>query len=133
MRALGLASVVAGAVGTTLLMIRAGRRQPLLLVLFALWDLAPFAALVAADAVARARRWPPRSRLTVHLVMVLVAILSLGVYSGAIPMPAGTANAAPFILVPVAAWAIIVAAVLLQRFTACPPSPLAVERETRGP
>ena len=56
-------AVVAGAVGSVGLMLRAGRSTPrLLLVLFVIWVLSPFVALAWANMVSSVGRWSREGR-----------------------------------------------------------------------
>ena len=72
--------VPVAAVGSLALMFRSIQRNPsrLLIVIFVLWVLAPFAALMFADVLSA--RWTPRLRRTLYCVMLLVALGSLGAY-----------------------------------------------------
>jgi len=66
LHAAALIVVLAGAVGSVGLMLHAGHRNPsrLLLVLFALWVLSPFIALVLANMVSK--RWSVLTRATLY-------------------------------------------------------------------
>ena len=78
-RAVTLIALIAGAVGTTGFFLRAGQRTPrLLLILMAIWVLAPFAVLLWAYAASL--QWAPITRATLYLVMWVVALGSLAVY-----------------------------------------------------
>ena len=79
MRAAALIAVLAGAVGSVGLLLRSGQDSPrLLLVLFVIWVLSPFVALVAASVVSK--RWSVLTRATLYSVMLLVALGSLAIY-----------------------------------------------------
>lgn len=79
LRAAALIALLAGAVGSVGLMLRAGQRTPrFLLVLFLIWVLAPFMALAWATAVSK--RWSVLTRVTLYGVMLVVALGSLAVY-----------------------------------------------------
>src|SRR5439155_4923995 len=80
LRAAALITVLAGAVGSVGLMLRAGHRNPsrILLMLFALWVLSPFMALVLANVVSK--RWSALTRVTLHCVMLVLTLGSLAVY-----------------------------------------------------
>jgi hypothetical protein len=94
-----LIAVVAGAVGSIALTLRAGRATPrLLLVLFVLWVLAPFVALAWATVVST--RWSAVTRAALYAVALFVTLGSLAVYGDLIKRPAGTANAFVFVVVP---------------------------------
>jgi len=104
LRAVSLIVVVVGAVGSLVLMFRAGQRTPrLLLVLFTIWVLSPFAALLWAHIVSR--RWSIVTRVTLYCVTLVVALGSLAIYSELINLkPSGSANAFLFVAVPPASW-----------------------------
>src|ERR1700731_2872365 len=74
LRAVALIAVVAGALGSVGLMLWVGHRNPsrVLLVLFAIWDLSPFIALVLADIVSK--RWSVITRATLYGVMLILTL-----------------------------------------------------------
>ena len=103
LRAVALVAVVAGAVGSLGLMLRAGRHTPrLLLVFFVIWVLSPFVALAWANIVSR--HWPVLTRVTLHCLTLVVTLGSLAFYGGVILPPAGSARAFVFVAVPPASW-----------------------------
>ena len=79
LRAAALIAVLAGAVGSFGLMLHAGRRNDsrILLVLFTIWVLSPFVALVLADVVSK--RWSVLTRATLHRAMLVLTIGSLAI------------------------------------------------------
>lgn len=93
------------------LMLHVGKyRMDLLMLLFAGWDLAPFAALVTAGVVSK--RWPALVRGALYVVTLLVAMASVGVYALVVlKRPAQPAFA--FLTVPLASWAISIVVVLV--------------------
>jgi hypothetical protein len=94
-----LIAVLVGAMGSVALTLRAGQRTPrLLLLVFVVWVLCPFAALAWASAVSP--RWAVLTRATLFCVTLLVTIGSLAIYGGLVQRPAGTANAFLFVVVP---------------------------------
>ena len=74
------AALVIGAIGSLALMARMGWRQPsaLVIVLFVIWDAAPFVLLGLA--VRAARGWNMRVRAAVYAVSIAVSIASFGAY-----------------------------------------------------
>jgi hypothetical protein len=100
LRTLSLVVVAAGAVGSIALMLRAGQRTPrLLLVLFIIWVLSPFVALVWANNASK--RWTAVTRAAVYCVTLVVALGSLMVYGELVDLrPAGSANAFLWVAVP---------------------------------
>jgi hypothetical protein len=104
LRAVSLVAVVAGAVGSVGLMLRAGQRTPrLLLVLFTIWVLSPVVALLWANMVSK--RWSVVTRATLYCVTLVVTLGSLAIYGELVVLrPPGSANAFLFVVVPPASW-----------------------------
>jgi hypothetical protein len=106
LRAAGLIAVLAGAVGSVGLMLRAGQRTPrLLLVLFFFWVLSPFVVLVWADVVSK--RWSALTRAALYGVMLVVALGSLAIYGNDALRPRKAQPAFVFVLVAPASWLLI--------------------------
>ena len=105
--AAALIAVLAGAVGSVGLMLHAGHRNPsrLLLVLFALWVLSPFIALVLANMVAK--HWSVLTRATLYTVMLVLTVGSLAIYGDVALGPPRTKGAFVFVVVPPASWLLI--------------------------
>lgn len=100
LRAVALIAVVAGAGGSLGLMLHAGRRTPrFLLVLFVIWVLSPFVALLMASR--HSKHWPIVTRAAFYWTAIIVSLGSLAIYSGIVDLkPAGSANAVLFVAVP---------------------------------
>jgi hypothetical protein len=112
LRAVALIAVVAGAGGSVGLMLRAGGRTPrLLLALFVIWVLSPFAALAWANMVSK--RWSVPTRATLYCVTLVLTLGSLAIYGGLVLPPAGSARAFVFVAVPPASWLLMAIAVPL--------------------
>ena len=112
LRAAARVAVVAGAVGSLGLMLRAGRNTPrLLLVLFVIWVLSPFVALAWANMVSQ--RWSVLTRATLYCVTHVLTLGSLASYGELVKKPAGSANAFVFVVVPPASWLLMAMAVPL--------------------
>lgn len=113
--------VVAGAAGSLGLMFRAGRRQnsKILLLLFAIWVLSPFIALVGANVVSK--RWSILTRATFDSVMLLITLGTLAIYSDVAFGHATAKVGFVFLVVPLASWLLIgivpVAAFLFGRLS----------------
>jgi hypothetical protein len=107
LRAIALIAVVAGAVGSVGLTLRAGQRTPrLLLVLFTIWVLSPFVVLLWANLVSK--RWAVVTRATLYYVTLVLTLGSLAIYGDVVALrPAGSANAFPFVVVPPASWVLM--------------------------
>jgi len=112
LRVVALIALGVGAVGSVGLMLGVGHRNPsrVLLVLFAIWDLSPFLALVLADIVSK--RWPVLTRATLYAVMVILALGSLAFYGYVLlrprPQPAFV-----FLVVPLGSWLFMTIAVAI--------------------
>ena len=89
LRAAALIAVLAGAAGSVGLMLHAGRHNDsqILLVLFALWVLSPFIALVLAHVVSK--RWSVLTRATLYSVMLVLTLGSLAIYGDVALGPPG--------------------------------------------
>ena len=107
-------AAAAGALGSFVLMLRAGGRAPLYLIAaFVAWVVAPFVAL--AWAIVVSARWAPRPRTAACWTTIVLAVLSLAVYARLVPAPRGTAPAFVFVMWPVASWLAIAAVAALVR------------------
>jgi hypothetical protein len=107
LRGAALIAVLAGAVGSFGFMLHAGRRQRSLILigLFTVWELSPFAALVCAHAVSQ--HWPVLTRATLYSVMVVLTLGSLAIYGYVALGPPRPKPAFVFLVVPLASWLLI--------------------------
>ena len=114
LRSAALIAVLVGAVVSAGLVLREGQRTPrFLLVLFVLWVLSPFMAVVLAEVISK--RWPVLSRAPLHGVSLVFTLGSLAIY-GALVLGLATARpAAVFLLVPLASWMLIAIALISGR------------------
>jgi uncharacterized membrane protein YsdA (DUF1294 family) len=79
MRTTALVALIAGATGSIGLFLHAKQHPPpVLVVLFIIWVLAPFAVLGVAQLVSK--RWAPGAQATLHVVTLFVALASLLIY-----------------------------------------------------
>ena len=79
LRTAALIAIVFGAVGSVALLRHAQEHPPpLLVVLFIIWVVAPFAALAAANIVST--RWSRAAQLTLYIATLVVAIASVAIY-----------------------------------------------------
>ena len=115
LRPAALIAVLVGAVGSVGLLLREGQRTPrFLLVLFVLWVLSPFMAVVLADAISK--RWPVLTRPPLYGVSLVFTLGSLVIY-GAVALGLLRARpAAVFLLVPLASWLLIAIALISGRW-----------------
>jgi lysylphosphatidylglycerol synthetase-like protein (DUF2156 family) len=104
LRAVALTAVVAGAGGSVGLMLWIGRRNPsrLLLVLFAVWVVAPFIALLLANTFSK--RWSVITRATLYSVMLVLTLSSLAIYGNVVLRPPRSTPAFVFVVVPLGSW-----------------------------
>jgi hypothetical protein len=114
-RGTALIVVMVGALSSVGLMLRAGQSTPPpLLVLFVVWVVSPFAALVWANAVSK--RWPVPVRLTTRSVTFIVTVLALAFYGRIILPPAESPPAFVFVVVPLGSWFLGVIAIPMAAF-----------------
>jgi dienelactone hydrolase len=104
LRSAAMIAVRAGAVGSVGLMLWVGHRNPsrLLLVLFAIWVLSPFVALVLAHVVSKS--WSVITQATLYTVTLVLTLASLAIYAAVAWGPPRAQAAFVFILVPPASW-----------------------------
>jgi hypothetical protein len=119
LRVAALVAVAAGAAGSLGFMLMAGRPPLFLRVLFAIWVLSPFAALVAAHAASA--RWSRRTRTTLYSLMLAIALVSLGIYGTVALGPPRPQEAFVFVVVPPASWLLIAVALPLAARLSPPP------------
>ena len=115
LRATALSAVVTGAAGSIGLLFHASRHPPLILmVLFVIWVLAPFAALVLAEAVSK--RWSVFARTALYSVMLVVTLVSLAVYGDDALGHRWAKAAVVYVIVPPASLLLIAIVVPLAAF-----------------
>lgn len=109
------AAVVIAALASVVLILYGGRRNSsgVLLILFVIWVLSPFVGLALANRMST--RWPAGAQTGLHTVMLIVAGASLAVYVNAVLISPPAKLAAPFLIVPLISWLIILIVVLTLR------------------
>jgi hypothetical protein len=102
MRTAARIALPVGAAGSLGFMLFAGRHNSsrLLLVIFALWVLSPYAALAWATTVSGPR--PVRTSL--YGLILVIAIVSLAIYGYVALGPPGTKAAPVFVVIPPVSW-----------------------------
>lgn len=112
LRTLALAALWLGALGTLITLFKVAHRQQssVLLILFVLWDLAPFVVLALGDRASSS--WRFRPRVALHVATLLVTLGTLVVYSIVAFGRPRAQPAAAFLLVPPAS--VLVAAVIVM-------------------
>jgi len=112
LRAAARIAVLTGAAGSIGLWFHASQHPPLLIVvLFVIWVLSPFAALLLADVVSK--RWSVLTRAALHSVMLVVTAGSLANYVYDTLRPRKAQAAFWYVLVPPASWLLIAIVVLI--------------------
>ena len=116
LRSAALIAVLGGAAGSVGVMFRAGRHSPqrFLLVLIAIWVLAPYMFLVSATVISK--RWSTLTRSTLYSVMLVVALGSLSIYINDALRPRKAQPAAVFVGVPLASWLLMATVVPIAAF-----------------
>jgi hypothetical protein len=106
LRMLVVPALVGGAAGSVAFMGYVGRHNnsALLIALFTVWVLSPFAVLAAG--LAASRRWSFRIRQVLYVVTIAVALGSLALY-GDVALNPRPQPAFLFIVVPPASWLVI--------------------------
>ena len=118
LRTSALIGALLGAVGSVGFVLWAGRRNDsrMLLVLFAVWVLTPFLALLAANLVSR--RWSVVSRAALHGVILVCALATLAIYGVFVLGPSNAKSVFAFIVLPPATWLLIAVVVPLAALVA---------------
>ena len=106
LRATAMIAVLAGAAGSIGLWFHASRHPPLILVvLFVLWVLSPFAVLLMVEAVSK--HWSVLTRTALYFVMLAVTLGSLAVYGDDALGHRWAKAAVVYVIVPPASWLLI--------------------------
>ncbi len=116
LRRAALIALVAGAGGSAGLTLYAGHRTGaprLLLGLFAVWVLSPFAALVVGYMISK--RWSAPTRATLDSAMLIVTVASLTVY-GVVALGPARPRTAVFVAFPLASWLLVLIVVSIAAF-----------------
>ena len=113
LRRAALSATIVGAVGSEVFMFMVGRHNQsiVLMSMFTVWVLAPFAALVLV--AGRTANWPVVRRTALYGVMLVVALGSLFTYGAVALGPPRPQPAAFFLLVPLGSWVLALAVGLL--------------------
>jgi hypothetical protein len=111
LRIMALIVMLVGAIGCLLFMFNAGRNQNsfILIILFTIWVLSPFAGLLITDKISK--RWKVLSRVTLYWLILVVTLGSLICYSGAFGQ-LGAKPAFKFLVVPLISWLLLVTVIL---------------------
>ena len=111
LRAVALIAVTVGALGSFGLMLSVGHYNfSILMLLFTIWDLSPFLALIVVDLASK--HWPVFSRAALYGVMLIVAAGSVTIY-GSVVLKAPAQPAFAFLVVPLGSWVLLIVVVLV--------------------
>lgn len=111
LRSVALVLVVVAAIVSFGLMLHVGQyRLSVLMILFAVWDLSPFAGLFVAGIVSK--RWRNLMRAALYAVMLVVAGESVVVY-GRVVLKHPAQPAFAFLMVPLVSWALLIVVLLI--------------------
>ena len=107
LRTFAVVIVLIGAVVSLGLTLYVGQNNQsiLLIVLFSVWVLSPFTALLVANSIST--RWLVRTRLTLYRLMLVISFGSLVSYCFTLN-PAITKHAVIFLIVPLISWLLLV-------------------------
>jgi hypothetical protein len=103
--ALGATALIAlllGVGGSMVFMFRVGRNSRFLELLFGVWVLSPFVALVFTHMVSK--HWPLVIRGTLYVMMVIIAVGSVVIYGDVAIGPPRPQPAFAFLIVPLVSW-----------------------------
>lgn len=110
-------ALLIGAVGSVGFTLWAGQRNPsrLLIVLFVIWVLSPFVALVFASLISK--DWSVLTRATLHSVVLILSLVSLVIYGQVVLGPPRAKTAFVFVVVPPLSWLLMALAVSVAALT----------------
>lgn len=92
-----------------------GLHPPILLVLlFVIWVIAPFAVLVLANLISR--DWPKLTSSTLYALTLILAISSLVIYSYVLVFPLGAQPAFPYVATPIGTLLLITITMAIAAF-----------------
>ena len=116
LHATALIALLAGAVGSVGLLLRAGQRNNsrLLLVLFTIWVVSPFGALASADVYSK--RWSVITRGALYSLMLVLSLGSVAIYATGAFKPARSAAVFLFVALPPVSWLLIAIVVPIAAF-----------------
>jgi len=111
LRTAALIALPVGAIGSLAFMLRVGHHNPsrILMILFSVWVLAPFAALILS------MRWAAFSRTPLYIVMLVIALGSPAIYGYVAFGPPRAQPAFAFLVVPFVSWLLIAMALIISK------------------
>lgn len=123
LRAAALIMALTGAIGSFGFMLRVGSHNEsnLLVLMFAVWVLSPFVALILANVVSR--HWAVPTRAMLYSLMIVLALVSLTLYGDVALGPPRPQPAFRFLVVPGASWLLIAVAMTIAALLSGKTSP----------
>ena len=111
LRTVALVAAAVGGVGSAGLTLFVGQHNPsrFLLVLFTIWVLAPFVALLLTNLVSQ--HWPVITRLTLYCLTLVLTLVTLAAYGNVAWKPPEGQAAFSFVVFPLVSWLLIVTVV----------------------
>lgn len=109
-------AVLVGAVGSVGFTLWAGQRNAsrLLMVLFVIWVLSPFVAMLFANFVFK--NWPVTTRATLHSLLLILSLVSLAIYGQVALGSPRSKTAFVFVVVPPLSWLLMALALSAAAF-----------------
>ena len=107
LRTMALVVVTGGAVASLALMLRAGHRQKslLLLGLFTIWTVSPFAGAVLAHIISK--RWSIPARAALYIVMIVMTFGSVSIYTAVAFGYSSAKVGFIFLVIPFVSWLLV--------------------------
>jgi hypothetical protein len=105
LRSAAVLAALGGAAGSIALMLRVARPPLLLMAMFIVWVLSPFAGLLWLLLVSKS--WPRMIRVTLYGLTAILTVGSLAIYGHPDWRPPGTRPAFIFLTFPLASWLLI--------------------------
>jgi hypothetical protein len=106
LHALALGVATAGAIASLSLTFQSGlnSRSILVVVLIAIWVIAPYLMAIIVSLVSR--DWPLAGRIALYILMLVMTLVSLVVYSGILTFPRSKPSSG-YLLVPLMSWCLL--------------------------
>jgi hypothetical protein len=114
-RKIAMGTAIAGALGSLFLTLTAGQnnKSVILVLLFCLWVLSPFTAMIAATTASKGRT--SLTRQSLYISIILITVFSIIGYSGILKIP-GAKHAFIFLALPFLSWLVIITFFVVLRF-----------------
>jgi hypothetical protein len=119
-RAVAIGTAVAGAIGSSAIVLYVGRRNSshLLIALFVLWVSSPFGFVAYLSGIAQL--WRVRTRTILYLTTIALSLVTLALYGRVVFGPPRPKPASTFLVVPAASWLVLSTGVAIARLRRTP-------------